>query len=76
MLHHRPDAEMADADVERELAHAHEMRHYTFLQGTAEALANHSGRTAELEAEFLRRFPDRVVEAEGKLSAYSPPTPG
>jgi hypothetical protein len=62
-----PAAELSDADLERELAHAHRKRHDTFVDGTANALATHTRRTAELEQEYLRRFPERVVEDAEKL---------
>ena len=46
-----------------ELAHLHETRHDTFLHGSDDALEFHTLRTTELEAEYLRRTPDRVVDA-------------
>ncbi len=55
--------ELTDEKLERELAHLHETRHDTFLHGSEDALAFHSTRTAELEEEYLRRNPDRVVDA-------------
>ena len=54
---------LSDEALERELAHLHETRHDTFLHGSDDALAFHSARTAELEQEYLRRNPDRVVDA-------------
>ena len=36
----------------------------TFLHGSHDALDAHSWRTAELEAEYLRRFPEREVDPE------------
>ena len=62
-----PANELTDADLERELAHAHRKRHDTFVDGTASALATHTRRTAELEQEYLRRFPERVVQDREKL---------
>jgi riboflavin biosynthesis pyrimidine reductase len=61
-----PASELTDADLERELVHAHRKRHDTFVDGTANALATHTRRTAELEHEYLRRFPERVVQDEEK----------
>ena len=55
--------QLADEDLERELAHLHETRHDTFLHGSEDALSFHTVRTQELEEEYLRRNPDRVVDA-------------
>lgn len=58
-----PPRELTDEALERELEHLHETRHDTFLHGSEDALAFHSARTAELEDEYLRRTPDRVIDA-------------
>lgn len=58
-----PPRELSDEALERELGHLHETRHDTFLHGSEDALAFHSRRTAELEEEYLRRNPDRVIDA-------------
>ena len=55
--------ELTDEALERELEHLHETRHDTFLHGSEDALSFHTSRTAELEQEYLRRNPDRVVDA-------------
>ena len=55
--------QLADEDLERELAHLHETRHDTFLHGSEDALSFHTARTQELEEEYLRRNPDRVLDA-------------
>ena len=55
--------ELRDEALERELAHLHETRHDTFLHGSEDALAFHTSRMQELEQEYLRRNPDRVVDA-------------
>ena len=55
--------QLSDEDLERELAHLHETRHDTFLHGSEDALSFHTVRTQELEEEYLRRNPDRVVDA-------------
>jgi hypothetical protein len=65
-----PAGELDDDDLERELTHSHEKRHDIFVGGTADQLANHSSRTHELEAEYLRRFADRVKDAEAKAERY------
>jgi hypothetical protein len=56
-------SELTDEALERELEHLHETRHDTFLHGSEDALSFHTTRTAELEEEYLRRNPDRVIDA-------------
>jgi Family of unknown function (DUF6158) len=68
-----PSPELSDDDLERELAHVHEKRHDVFVGGTADQFRNNVVRTAELEAEYLRRFGDRVADATEK-SGYVQPT--
>ena len=58
-----PAETLTDASLERELAHLHATRHDTFLHGSQDALHAHTVRTAELEGEYLRRNPDRVLDA-------------
>jgi hypothetical protein len=58
-----PPEQLSDADLERELAHLHETRHDTFLHGSEDSLYFHTLRTGELEQEYLRRNPDRVIDA-------------
>jgi len=58
-----PARELADEALDRELEHLHQTRHDTFLHGSEDALSFHSTRTSELEQEYLRRNPDRVVDA-------------
>jgi hypothetical protein len=57
-------ADLPAEDLIRELQHLHETRHDTFLFGSDDALAMHTRRTAELEAEYVRRHPGRLVSAE------------
>jgi hypothetical protein len=59
-----PPSELSEVDLRRELQHVHETRHETFLHGSHDALDSHTRRTAELEAEYLRRFPEREVDPE------------
>lgn len=59
-----PATELADDDLMRELGHLHRTRHETFLHGGGDALAAHTARTAGLEAEYLRRHPDRDVDPQ------------
>ena len=58
-----PPEDLKDDALERELAHLHETRHDTFLHGSEDALNAHTLRTQELEGEYLRRNPDRVIDA-------------
>jgi hypothetical protein len=57
-----PAGMLSDEDLSRELGHLHETRDDTFRHGTPQALEHHDARTTELEAEFLRRFPERSVD--------------
>jgi hypothetical protein len=52
-----PGSELADADLQRELGELHRTRNDTLRHGSDNALANHNERLAELEEEYLRRFP-------------------
>lgn len=55
-----PARELDDSALERELEHLHETRHETFLNGSADALEEHTERMLALEEEYARRFPDRT----------------
>jgi hypothetical protein len=57
-----PAGDLPDEDLDRELRHLHETRDDTLRHGSPQALAHHDERTAELEAEYLRRFPGREVD--------------
>ena len=57
----RPE-DLTEPDLLRELEHLHTTRHSTFLHAAPHALHEHSSRTADLEAEYLRRHPDRAVD--------------
>ena len=56
-------AALTDEALERELKHLHETRHDTFMHGSEDALQFHTTRMNELEDEYLRRNPDRVIDA-------------
>ena len=62
--HGIPAGALDDDDLLRELAHLHETRNTTLRHGSPDALLHHSRRMAELEDEYLRRFPDREVDPE------------
>ncbi|MEU1891248.1 DUF6158 family protein [Streptomyces pristinaespiralis] len=56
-------ADLSEQDLLRELETIHRSRHDTLLYGSAAALEAHNVRMADLEAEYLRRHPDREVAA-------------
>lgn len=64
-----PVANLSGDELERDLAHLHETRHETFLHGTEDALETHTRRMLETEAEYLRRFPDRVAPDPARVRA-------
>jgi hypothetical protein len=74
-------AELAEEDLMRELEHLHATRHGTFRHASEDALAMHGRRTAQLEAEYLRRHPQREVdpnrlrEGARRRSAADPTVP-
>ncbi len=56
------DAErLGEQELLRELENIHRSRHDTLLHGSPAALAAHTTRMAQLEAEYVRRHPDRPV---------------
>ena len=58
-----PPPALTDEALDRELLHLHETRNDTFLHGSEDALTFHTERTLALEGEYLRRNPDRVIDA-------------
>jgi hypothetical protein len=57
-----PAADLGDIDLLNELTSVHDSRNDTFRHGSDAALANLNARTAELEAEYLTRYPQREVD--------------
>jgi hypothetical protein len=55
-------AGLGDDDIFRELASLHRTRLETLRHGPDAALDNHLRRTAELETEYLTRYPGREVD--------------
>jgi hypothetical protein len=55
-------AGLTDDDLIREMASLHRTRLDTLRHGSDAALANHLRRTAELETEYLTRYPGREVD--------------
>jgi hypothetical protein len=58
-----PPEQLTDDDLRRELASIHRTRNDTLRHGSDDALAEHNRRMAELESEYLQRFPEREVDA-------------
>ncbi|MFJ9905932.1 DUF6158 family protein [Streptomyces sp. NPDC101152] len=52
-----------DQQLMKELETIHRTRHDTLLYGSSGALRAHNDRMAELEGEYLRRNPQRMVAA-------------
>jgi hypothetical protein len=59
-----PAERLDDDELIRELESLHRTRHDTFLHGSGQALQRHTQRSADLELEYLRRFPQREVTPE------------
>jgi Family of unknown function (DUF6158) len=55
---------LSDEDLLRELGNLYDTRFGTLRHGSDQALAEHTRRTAELEAEYIRRFPTREIDPE------------
>lgn len=55
-------AMLPDDDLFRELGQVHRTRNDALRHGSDDALKQHDRRTAELEVEYLRRFPSREVD--------------
>ena len=60
-------AGLGDDDLFRELASLHRTRLETLRHGPDAALDNHFRRTAELETEYMARYPGREVDP-GRLT--------
>jgi hypothetical protein len=58
-----PPTVLTDECLERELLHLHQTRNDTFLHGSEDALSFHTSRMLDLEQEYVRRNPDRVIDA-------------
>ncbi|MFE7891596.1 DUF6158 family protein [Streptomyces sp. NPDC057412] len=52
-----------DQQLMKELENIHRTRHDTLLYGSNDALRAHNERMAQLEGEYLRRNPGRLVAA-------------
>jgi hypothetical protein len=59
-----PAAELTDEELMRELASLYRTRMDTLRHGSDQSLATHTARMAEFEAEYLRREPDREIDAD------------
>jgi hypothetical protein len=63
-----PPEDLAQTDLLRELLRLHATRNETLRHGSPDSLMTHTRRQGELEDEYVRRFPDREIEA-GRLRA-------
>ncbi|WP_213450507.1 DUF6158 family protein [Rhizomonospora bruguierae] len=57
-----PTPELSDDALVRELSSVHTRRTDTLRFGSSDSLVNNNRRMAELEAEYLRRHPEREVD--------------
>ncbi|WP_250035765.1 DUF6158 family protein [Paractinoplanes maris] len=55
---------LSDEDLFRELGSLHRTRLETLRHGPDAALNNHFKRTAELETEYITRYPGREVDTD------------
>jgi hypothetical protein len=55
---------LTDEDLVRELDSLYRTRLDTLRSGSDDALEQSTARMAELEREYLRRFPDREIDPE------------
>jgi hypothetical protein len=62
--HGVPPAELSQDDLFRELEQLYVTRLATLRHGSPDALENHDRRMAELEAEYLRRRPEREIDPD------------
>ncbi len=63
-------ARLADDDLFRELASLYRTRLDTLRHGPDAALENHFRRTAELETEYMARFPGREITPDRLTQAF------
>jgi hypothetical protein len=57
-------AKLDEDELLEELHSVHRTRHETLRHGSDDALANHTQRVQELEAEYLRRYPQREIDPQ------------
>ncbi|MGK5554891.1 DUF6158 family protein [Actinomadura kijaniata] len=57
-------SDLGEDDLFRELGHLYETRLEALRHASDQAYAEHTRRTAQLEAEYLRRYPGREVDPE------------
>ncbi|REE96312.1 DUF6158 family protein [Thermomonospora umbrina] len=55
-------AVLSEADLMRELTSLYDTRMDALRHASDQALAEHTRRSAELEAEYIRRHPDREIQ--------------
>ncbi|HEV7932755.1 MAG TPA: DUF6158 family protein [Actinomadura sp.] len=57
-------SDLGDEDLMRELEHLYDTRLDALRHAADQALAEHTRRMAEFEAEYLRRRPEREIDPE------------
>lgn len=57
-----PPAELNDDELFQELVQLYRTRYDTLRHGSDHALLHHNQRMTELEAEYMRRYPQREVD--------------
>ena len=68
-----PASHLSDEDLFRELWDMHRTRNEALRHGSDQALVHHDERMAELEAEYLRRFPGREIDPQRlREGVYTP----
>ncbi|HEX2905015.1 MAG TPA: DUF6158 family protein [Jatrophihabitans sp.] len=71
-----PAAQLSDEQLRHDLAHLKGKQHDIAQDGTADQQRNHADRTAELEAEFVRRFGAPGDGSDGAHSSGTDSTGG
>ncbi|MCO8272714.1 DUF6158 family protein [Actinoplanes sp. TRM 88003] len=61
---------LSDEDLFRELSSLYRTRLETLRHGPDAALSNHFKRTAELETEYITRYPSREVDPDRLTQAF------
>lgn len=56
--------ELSEEDLFRELEQLYQTRCQTLRHGSDQALATHTNRIMELEADYLRRYPQREIDPD------------
>ena len=63
-LHGIAAQELSEDDLFRELEQLYTTRCQTLRHGSEQALSTHTNRIMELEADYLRRYPQREIDPD------------